>query len=727
MECSPSTSSFFKGSSAIFSVTATGTALTYQWRKGNVNLIDAGNISGATTATLTINPAAISDAALNYNVVVHGTYAPNDTSINVSLVVNSAPSIITQPSNQITCSGGSVSFSTSASGAGLTYQWRKGLMNLINTGNISGATSATLTINPVGVSDAAIDYNVVINGTCTPNVTSTNASLVINAAPIITTAPINQTVCIGSSVNFSVVATGTGLTYQWRKGIVNLINAGNISGVNTPTLTINPAGVFDAATDYNVVISGTCAPIVTSPNTSLVINTTPIVVVAPFNQTVCTGSSVNFSVTATGTGLTYQWRKGIVNLINAGNISGVNTPTLIINPVGISDAATDYNVVISGTCAPNVTSPNASLILNAAPIITTAPANQITCSGNSVSFSVSATGTGLTYQWRKGIVNLVNAGNISGVTTATLTINPVNSSDAATDYNVVISGTCAPNVLSPNAALAVNATPIITTAPSNQSLCEGNSVSFSVSATGTGLAYQWRKGTVNLTNNGHIFGVNTPTLTINPATISDAAIDYNVVVTGICSPNATSSNVSLSVNPIPVAVASSNSPICIDSSITLTAQTVVGATYLWTGPDGYSSSVQNAVIPTATTTDAGNYSLIITTNGCTSTPSTVSITINDCKGEIVFHIPEGFSPNGDLINDLFVIRGIENFPNNKFEIYNRWGNKVFDANSYTNTWDGKCTIGLRVGGDDLPIGTYFYILDLGDGTPVYKGTIYLNR
>jgi len=92
-----------------------------------------------------------------------------------------------------------------------------------------------------------------------------------------------------------------------------------------------------------------------------------------------------------------------------------------------------------------------------------------------------------------------------------------------------------------------------------------------------------------------------------------------------------------------------------------------------------------------------------------------------------FFIPEGFSPNEDFINDLFVIRGIANYPNNKFVIYNRWGNKVFEASPYKNTWDGRCMYGFRIGGDELPVGTYFYLLDLGNNTPIFKGTIYLNR
>lgn len=92
-----------------------------------------------------------------------------------------------------------------------------------------------------------------------------------------------------------------------------------------------------------------------------------------------------------------------------------------------------------------------------------------------------------------------------------------------------------------------------------------------------------------------------------------------------------------------------------------------------------------------------------------------------------FNIPEGFSPNGDGINDGFVIRGIDNYPNNSFLIFNRWGDKVFGASPYKNTWDGKSNQGMSLGGNDLPVGTYFYLLDLGDGSAVIKGTIYLNK
>ncbi len=95
--------------------------------------------------------------------------------------------------------------------------------------------------------------------------------------------------------------------------------------------------------------------------------------------------------------------------------------------------------------------------------------------------------------------------------------------------------------------------------------------------------------------------------------------------------------------------------------------------------------------------------------------------------DTAFSIPQGFSPNGDGINDLFVIKGISSYPNNTLTILNRWGNVVYKMSRYDNTWNGKSTEGLRVGGDDLPEGTYFYILDLGIDEKPYKGYIYLNK
>jgi gliding motility-associated-like protein/uncharacterized repeat protein (TIGR01451 family) len=87
-----------------------------------------------------------------------------------------------------------------------------------------------------------------------------------------------------------------------------------------------------------------------------------------------------------------------------------------------------------------------------------------------------------------------------------------------------------------------------------------------------------------------------------------------------------------------------------------------------------------------------------------------------------------FSPNRDGVNETFVIDCIERFPNNRLEVYNRWGNLVFSANSYKNKWTGTSNGKAVVNqGDELPVGTYYYILNLRDGTEPRTGWLYINR
>lgn len=321
-----------------------GTLVCY----GAIDLLQGATINGR---ALTVDGALNSNAS-NVTMTTGCSFGP--------------PDITTQPINKTTCAGNSISFSVIAHGDALIYQWRKGSVNIVNGGNISGANSAILTINPANLSDVASNYNVVVSGSVTPNQTSTNASLTVNAVPAIITAPTNQTACAGNPVSFSVNATGTGLTYQWRKGTVNLVNGGNISGANSISLTINPVNLINAATNYNVVITGVCSPITPSSFVTLEVNSEPSITAEPTDQTACVGSSVSFSATATGTGLTYQWRRGNLNLSNGGSISGANFPTLTINPVDSADSAIDYNVVITGTCSPLSTSMDASLSVCAA-------------------------------------------------------------------------------------------------------------------------------------------------------------------------------------------------------------------------------------------------------------------------------------------------------------------------------------------------------------------------
>jgi gliding motility-associated-like protein len=79
-------------------------------------------------------------------------------------------------------------------------------------------------------------------------------------------------------------------------------------------------------------------------------------------------------------------------------------------------------------------------------------------------------------------------------------------------------------------------------------------------------------------------------------------------------------------------------------------------------------------------------------------------------------VPEGFSPNGDGINDVLIIENIEKYELNSIVIFNRWGNVVYKKTKYSNSepWDGVANKGIRIGHGPVPAGVYLYILDLGD-------------
>ncbi len=105
----------------------------------------------------------------------------------------------------------------------------------------------------------------------------------------------------------------------------------------------------------------------------------------------------------------------------------------------------------------------------------------------------------------------------------------------------------------------------------------------------------------------------------------------------------------------------------------------------------------------------------------TNNAATVQITVRQSQCVDAGTLCTLFSPNGDGVNDELLLVDAPSFPNNKLQIYDRYGNEVFVANGYNNTWEGTGDNG------NLPKGTYFYILDLGDGSEITRGWIQIIR
>src|SRR5208282_6451200 len=216
-------------------------------------------------------------------------------------------------------------------------------------------------------------------------------------------------------------------------------------------------------------------------------------------------------------------------LKNGTLISGQNGSSLTLNNVSASDTAT-YSVIVSGACGSATNS--ATLTVNVPVTVTVAPASQTTLVGSNVTFSVTATGTILSYQWLFG-------GSVIG-TSGSLTLNNVATSQAGI-YTVIVSGAC--GSVTNSAILTVNVPVTVTVPPVSQTTVVGSNVTFSVTATGTGLSYQWLFG-------GSVIG-NASSLWLNNVTTGQAGV-YTVIVSGAAG-NSVTNTATLTVN-VPVSV-----------------------------------------------------------------------------------------------------------------------------------------------------------------------------
>ena len=157
----PQSQSVLTGSNAVFTVVASGqTPLNYQWSFNGTSLANSTHISGATSATLTVNSITTADAG-NYQVTVSNSHGHITSSI-ATLIVLVPAAITAQPANQTTYVSGSASFSVSASGtAPLNYQWFFNGGPLTDNGQISGSAAATLTVSSVSPANIG-DYQVIV-------------------------------------------------------------------------------------------------------------------------------------------------------------------------------------------------------------------------------------------------------------------------------------------------------------------------------------------------------------------------------------------------------------------------------------------------------------------------------------------------------------------------------------------------------------------------------------
>jgi hypothetical protein len=404
----------------------------------------------------------------------------------------------------LTANNSPESFIVTGLPAGLSLNTTSGLISGIPSPE-GTYTLTVVAVNALGNGPAA---------TVTLSITDPASGAADLLAPQIIAAPISQSVPVGSTAELSVAAAGSGtLGYQWQHDGVP------ISGATASTLVLAMVNPADEGS-YTVTVSNPTGSTESSPATLTILSlfVPPAIRSQPYKSTAAVGSSMTFTVGASGTGpLAYQW------FLNGAPIGGATSATLDIQSVKMTDAGV-YSATVSN---PYGSSTSLGAVLNVTPA-GQAPIFQFQPSSTSVTVGGTATlivavvaPPPVHYQWSK------SGTAIPGATSPSLTFSPVAASDAGS-YSVVITDP-AGSVTSSSATLTVapaGGPPVpvtIALQPSAVSTPVGGQASFTAAVTGDAtITYQWRK------NQSPIAGATGTTFVISNAQYSDAGT-YDLV------------------------------------------------------------------------------------------------------------------------------------------------------------------------------------------------------
>jgi hypothetical protein len=434
-------SDFGKGNVVILGDLNSPTTTTLQ---NNGNIVVGGSIIGVINTNgsgsgqiYVVNVNGTIDITSNKFVegtnVVSGAPVPTSEGVLVALVNtviygSDCPFTISGTTTVSACVGGTAIFTSTfatTSGSTPSYQWEvnmgSGWSDLLNNTVYSGVNTGNLTVSNItaGMNNYKFRARITASG-CTEK--GNYGFLTVSPSPTITTQPVNQLDCEGHSVNFSVVATGTGLTYSWKykkPGDISFTNitlaTSNVNNFATNLITIMNVGSaqFPNGTQFQVVVAnGTCD--VSSSIVTLSVNEITNIT-SGTSVTMCYGSNHFYTVTTSNPSnvVSYQWKKSVVsgtwnNIVDGTgtHYSGATTATLnIIN--GTPNESAEYRVYItfhSSGADCNTSSDSRTRSLTFLPLLLT-PAvvlTQPTCSNATGVINVTVQSATDTYSFDNG-------------------------------------------------------------------------------------------------------------------------------------------------------------------------------------------------------------------------------------------------------------------------------------------------------------------------------------
>ena len=448
------------GTNAVFTVEAEGEDLTYQWeyRTSATGSWKITTQTGNKTASLTI-PATVARNGYQYRCVITDGAGNKIESDAATLSVFG---IKTQPKSVAANVGNTVKFTVSAIGDGLSYQWqwRKNDASSWASTTVTGNKTDTISVAATAARNG-YQYRCKVTDAAGNVVYSNGATLTVNATALaITAQPESVSAKLNDTAKFTVAASGDGLTYQWqwRKNASSSWASTTVTGNKTAAISVTVTNARNGY-QYRCKITDAAGKILYSDAATLTVATSGLTITSqPKSVSAKLNDAVSFTVAASGEGLTYQWqyRSSATGSWKVTTLTGAKTATLKATATTARNGY-QYRCIITDANGNTVTSNTVTLTVQAGLAITSQPENVTAKLNDAVTFTVKASGDGLTYQWqyRSSATGTWKNTTLSGCKTATLTVTATTARNGF-QYRCIITDANGNTVNSNGATLTVN-------------------------------------------------------------------------------------------------------------------------------------------------------------------------------------------------------------------------------------------------------------------------------
>ncbi len=572
-----------------------------------------GTIANSTSLKAIYTPKA-GETSVKLTLTTSNPEAPcanKSASVIITFTISTVPKAPTVASVTI-CPGTTATLTATAPGG--AYVWYT-----TATGGTPIATGASLT-TPALTNPATYYVQTTVGGLTSPR---TAVTVNITAIPVQPVVAAIGPICSNSSATLTASTSGSAAgNYVWYDAPVS----GNLVSVSNPFIT----PPLTSNTSYYVQATGNICT-VTRTKVNVVVNPLPQITSAP-SANICSDEPQTYAITSNIASATFVWKRaaiaGISNLAVSGKTSSTITETLTnttLSPINVTYLITPLANGCSGAAFSYVATVNPKPFVKSAAVATV-------CYGISSNYTIQFNDPATTYTWTRAAVPGIKNSPVAGQTgtiqeilfnttnapiNVTYVFNYHNSTCDGVPFNLVVTVNPAVTITSPNTGVA----------------CSGVSQSYTITSNISSATFTWARAAVAGISNPAVS--NQTTTSINEALVntSSAPIKVNYIITptsnGCVSSTPFIYTATVNFVPAPPTSATSNSPVCLNSTIQLSTNPVPGAKYLWTGPNGFTSTLQNPTIESAAKSASGVYSVYLIIGGCTSPPKTDTVQVDD--------------------------------------------------------------------------------------------------